>query len=268
MSKRFKSQDYFRYPKLRTKWRRPKGRQSKLRKRKGGSGLQAAIGYGTKNAERNKVDGMRFSIVRSLGDLEHAQVAIIISRSLGAKKTQIIADKAKQMKLKILNAKKIRKSAQREQEIVTRKQVKKKEVKKTAETKEEKVETTKESNKEKKMGFHESVVPQLMKGKTKTYRMRDHGFRIGDVVKIENTQKGETIGHAKIINVERMPLSKIDLKDKGHYKTYEETGELIEAFKRHYPEKNVTPETEVFIYTYEFTPEKTATEAEENKETA
>ncbi len=126
MSRKFKSQDYFRYPRLGTKWRRPKGRQSKLRKRKGGSGMQVAIGHGTKNTEKNTINGMHFNVVRSLKDLENAQEAIIISRSLGAKKTKIVAEKAKQMNLKILNAKKMGKSALREKEIAARKEASKK----------------------------------------------------------------------------------------------------------------------------------------------
>ena len=35
---------------------------------------------------------------------------------------------------------------------------------------------------------------------------------------------------------------------------FEGRTDLIEAIKRHHPEKDVTPETDVWIYTYEFSP--------------
>ncbi|HLD78398.1 MAG TPA: hypothetical protein VJB16_05205, partial [archaeon] len=55
----------------------------------------------------------------------------------------------------------------------------------------------------KKMGFHESVVPQLSQGKTKTYRLRDHGFAVGDVVAFENSQTQRVIGYGTITAVQQ-----------------------------------------------------------------
>ena len=40
----------------------------------------------------------------------------------------------------------------------------------------------------KRMGFHKDVIPQLLKDKIKTYRLRDHKFRAGDSVTFENSQ--------------------------------------------------------------------------------
>ena len=37
-----------------------------------------------------------------------------------------------------------------------------------------------------KMGFHESVVPQVFDGKISTWRLRDHKLQKGDVVAFEN----------------------------------------------------------------------------------
>ena len=132
MSKRFKSQDYFRYPRLGTKWRRPKGRQSKLRERKGGSGMNVSIGRRTKLDERNTINGMRFSIVRSLKDIESAEKAIIIASGIGVKKTKLIAERAKQLNLLILNKKKVKKAERIEKEIAKRKESKKEEKKRKA----------------------------------------------------------------------------------------------------------------------------------------
>ncbi len=149
MSKKFKSQDYFRYPRLGTKWRRPKGRQSKLRKGKGGSGMRVSMGYGTKAEEKNTINGMKFSVVKSVRDLESAKEAIIISATLGAKKTNLIAERAKQLNLMILNKKKAKKAERMEKEIAKRKHSKKEEKKKkAAEDKAKKTETKKEEKKE------------------------------------------------------------------------------------------------------------------------
>ncbi len=108
--------------------------------------------------------------------------------------------------------------------------------------------------KETKMGFNESVVPQLFRGKTKTYRLREHNVNVGDVLDFEDSQSGRVIGKGKIKKTEEKKISEVDLKDKNHGATYESINELIKAFKSHYPEREVTPETKVFVYTYEFEP--------------
>ena len=147
MSKRFKTQDYFRYPRLGRKWRRPKGRQSKLRKRKGGSGLRPSIGYGTKLSERNRISGMRFALARSLKDLDGAKEAIIISSSLGARKTKALADRAKELNLRVLNMKKVRKSEKRASAIKDRKEKREKKEKKAAQPQGEAAQTKKDEQK-------------------------------------------------------------------------------------------------------------------------
>jgi len=112
----------------------------------------------------------------------------------------------------------------------------------------------------KQMGFHRSVVPQIFFGKAKTYRLNDYGFKVGDEVAFENSQTGEIFGQGKIINIEETIVSEIDLQDKAHSATYNKVEELIAAFKRHYPDKEVTKKTEVFIYTYEFMPDQKSEE--------
>ena len=132
MSKEFKSQDYFRYPRLGTKWRRPKGRQSKLRKKKGGSGMLVSIGYGTNSKSRFMIDGARFTVVRTMKDLKGAEDAVIISSSLGGRKTKAIAEKARQLNLRILNMKKVLKAERTEKMIAVNKELRKKRKEKKA----------------------------------------------------------------------------------------------------------------------------------------
>jgi len=102
------------------------------------------------------------------------------------------------------------------------------------------------------MGFHESVVPQVFDGKISTWRLRDHKLKAGDMVAFENSQTGEIFGYGEITEVAETTVGKIDLKDKKHYKTYENRQELIAAFKRHNPAYAVDNDTPVFAYTYKF----------------
>ncbi len=105
---------------------------------------------------------------------------------------------------------------------------------------------------DKKMGFHESVVPQVFNGKISTWRLRDHNFKPGDIVAFENSQTGEIFGYGTITKVVKTTVGEIDLKDKSHYKTYKNRRELIKAFKRHNPDYEVNENTPVFAYTYTF----------------
>jgi len=103
-----------------------------------------------------------------------------------------------------------------------------------------------------KMGFHESVVPQVFDGKISTWRLKNHKFKKGDVVAFENSQTEEIFGFGKITKVVKTTVGQIDLKDKTHYKTYKNRKELMKAFKRYYPAYKVNNGTPVFAYTYKF----------------
>ena len=102
------------------------------------------------------------------------------------------------------------------------------------------------------MGFHESVVPQVLDGKICTWRLRDHKLKVGDVVDFENSQTKEIFGQGEIIQVVETTVGKIDLNDKTHYKTYKNRQELIGALKSHNPSYKITIDTPVFAYTYKF----------------
>jgi len=104
----------------------------------------------------------------------------------------------------------------------------------------------------KKLGFHKSVVPQVFAGKTKTYRIRDRKFKLGDRVYFENSQNGNIFGQGKITNIKKTSIDKIDLKDPNHGATYNSVEELVGAIKKHYPDNDVTSASEIFIYTYVF----------------
>jgi len=103
-----------------------------------------------------------------------------------------------------------------------------------------------------KMGFAGDIVSQVFDSKTRTYRLRDHGIKVGDRVAFEDSSTGEIFGTATITEEKKTTVGKIDLKDKKHWKTYNKLEELITAFKRHHPEKKVTADTPAWVYTYKF----------------
>jgi len=105
-----------------------------------------------------------------------------------------------------------------------------------------------------KMGFHKDVAPQIFDGKTKTYRLRDHGFKIGDKVLFENSQTKTLFGYGIITEVEETTVEKINYKDSTHYIIYKSLKELIKALKLRNPEKTVTPKSKAYLYAYKFYP--------------
>ncbi len=119
MSKRFKTQDHSHYKKLGIRWRKARGRQSKMRVKKGGSGLKPAIGYGTAAEKRYKVSGLMPVLVSNLDDMKGIgkECGIILSSSLGMKKTGPIEKKANEMGIRILNRRRLKKLRQREEQI-------------------------------------------------------------------------------------------------------------------------------------------------------
>ena len=112
----------------------------------------------------------------------------------------------------------------------------------------------------KRMGFHESVVPQVFGGKTKTYRLRDHDLKVGDILDFENSQTGRLFGQGQITNILITTVGEIPLNDSAHGAVYKKREELIAAFKRHHPDLEIKENTKAFIYTYKFIPALDSTE--------
>ena len=115
---KFKRQNYHKNIKLGIKWRRPKGRQSKMRRSKGGAGKRVRIGYGT--SDRGKIKGLQPVIVNDpkiMDSIDKDKCMIIISSGLGAKKALAVSEKAKKFGLKIMNSKKIKRAEKLEKSI-------------------------------------------------------------------------------------------------------------------------------------------------------
>lgn len=102
------------------------------------------------------------------------------------------------------------------------------------------------------MGFHERTENQVLSGKTKTYRLRNHSVKVGDKFALQNSQTEKIFAYGTIQKIEETTVEKIPLDDKAHGVTYSERRDLIKAFRFHHPELNVHENTKVWIYTYSF----------------
>ncbi len=106
------------------------------------------------------------------------------------------------------------------------------------------------------MGFYEKIVPQVLKkGKSRTYRLRNHQLKMGGLVAFENSQTKTIFGHAKVTDIVRKKIKDIELPDPIHGGGYKSLDELLSAFRRHYPpDQIITGDTETLIYDFEFIP--------------
>ncbi len=88
-----------------TKWRRARGRHSKIRQKMKGNTKAPSIGYGMPREIRGLVNGMKPVVLQNVGDLDKVgknEVAVV-SSTLGMKKKVMLAEKASKMKVNFLN---------------------------------------------------------------------------------------------------------------------------------------------------------------------
>ena len=94
------------YKRLGQKWRKPRGRQSKLREKEGSHGRWPTVGYrAPKSLRYLHPSGLKEILVSNIKDLEKvdANTAIKIAHTVGKKKRQEILKKVEELKIKILN---------------------------------------------------------------------------------------------------------------------------------------------------------------------
>ena len=103
----FKRTDSHKKKKLDENWRRPRGLQSKLRKRIASKGAVVQVGYGSPRAVRGlHPSGFEDVLVRNLDDLQSIDPtyqAVRIARTVGVRKRQMIEEVAKNREIKLLN---------------------------------------------------------------------------------------------------------------------------------------------------------------------
>ena len=156
MSKRFKQQDNKFYKKIGTKWRKAKGHQSKMRKKKKGAGDMPNVGYRTAKNLRYTINGKKVIYISDINALKILEKGTIIklSSSFGKKKLLLIENIAKETGLEIFNKKRIKTANKfsdklKEKKEVEKKQTKSKEVKK--ENQEPKIENKEIKNENKEI---------------------------------------------------------------------------------------------------------------------
>lgn len=92
---------------IKKKWRRPRGRHSKLKVREKSKGAMPNVGYGApKSLKGLHPSGFREVLIRNLKDLDNMdkeKEAGRISHTIGKKKRKLILDRAKELGIKILN---------------------------------------------------------------------------------------------------------------------------------------------------------------------
>ena len=77
-------------------WRKPTGRDNKMREKRKGFPVVVSIGYGSS-------DKKKLVVVNNLKDLENVKVKEVVIGNVGKKKRQEIIAKANEKKIKILN---------------------------------------------------------------------------------------------------------------------------------------------------------------------
>ena len=143
----FKKSKLGRKRKKKQKWKRPRGRHSKLREKWTGYMIQPSIGWSSPKAVRGLVQELKPKLIFNAAELDHLKEGEIgVVGKIGKKNKMEIAEKAaaKNIRLLNLNAKKFIKRFKKELE---KKKEEKSKVKKTTETKQEKKEEKKEEGK-------------------------------------------------------------------------------------------------------------------------
>lgn len=147
---RFKRQEGYRLVKLKKKWRRPRGKHSKLRMHEKAKGRYPGPGYRspklTRGLTRSGLREVRVSNPREVGSADPENDLIVIASSVGNKKAWDIVKAAESRGIKLRNkpATPLKKPKPKEKEE------KKEEKKKKKEEPKEKEKEPKEEKKEKK----------------------------------------------------------------------------------------------------------------------
>lgn len=104
---KFRRQEWFLFKRLGEKWRKPRGRDSKMRARKKGKGKLVTVGYRIPKKERGlHPSGLAEVLVNNQADLGKVDVgrqAVRIASGVGRRKREQILKKADELKIRVLN---------------------------------------------------------------------------------------------------------------------------------------------------------------------
>ena len=105
---RFQSDQWLR---VKAAWRKPRGIDNPVRRQYLGHRPLVSIGYGSDKATKYMMqDGFYPFVVNNVADLQalvaqNTMYAAIIAHSVSAQKRKVIVEKAKELKIKVMNAK-------------------------------------------------------------------------------------------------------------------------------------------------------------------
>lgn len=106
---RFRREELHKLKRLKDVWRRPRGKDSKVRKGKRGKSKSPKIGYKNPNSIRGLIKGYKAKIVHNVKELlqlNPKEEAAIISKQVGRKKRNEIIREANKIMITILNPRK------------------------------------------------------------------------------------------------------------------------------------------------------------------
>ena len=104
---RFRRQEWFRFARLGEKWRKPRGRDSKMRLGMSGKPAVPSIGYRSPKEVRgvhpSGLIEVRVGTPRELERVDASKQAIRIASSVGRRKREQILARARELKIRVLN---------------------------------------------------------------------------------------------------------------------------------------------------------------------
>ncbi len=114
---KFIRQESWRYDRLAENWRRPKGKDNKMRKQKSGVPELVKVGYrGPRDARNLHPSGYTDNVIYNpagLADLDPKKDAIRLARTVGMRKRKEIIEQAAKKGFKVLNAGKLAKKEEK-----------------------------------------------------------------------------------------------------------------------------------------------------------
>lgn len=104
---KFRRQEWFRFAKLGEKWRKPRGKDSKMRLGISGKPAMPSIGYRSPKEVRgvhpSGLTEVRVGTPRELEGLDASRQAIRIASSVGRRKREQILARARELRIRVLN---------------------------------------------------------------------------------------------------------------------------------------------------------------------
>ncbi|OYT41767.1 hypothetical protein B6U80_00560 [Candidatus Pacearchaeota archaeon ex4484_26] len=172
---KFLRKDWYKKSKLgkrrkkKQKWVKPRGRHNKLREKRKGHAKRPSVGYSQTNKIKGKIQGLKPVVVYNISDIKNIkQGEIAVFASVGKKKKIEMAEKCKELKVKVnFNLKKFlekeKEKFEQRKKIKKEKEKIKKQKEKTQETETKKEEVKKEAEKtEEEKAAREKVKEKML----------------------------------------------------------------------------------------------------------